>query len=862
MKPYKNAGKQLLSVMVASAIAITSLPVWAQDDDQFIEEIVTTGTRKEGTSPLEALSPVDVLGGESLTDQANFDMTDGITKISPSLNTQRFPIADGTAFIRPVTLRNLAPDQTLILVDGSRRHRSPLVNLQISPLGTVNTGAQAVDFASIPTAAIQRIEILRDGASAQYGSDAIAGVVNVILKDAKEGISLSGQTGEYSEGDGARTTLSANAGVALGEGGFLNGTIEHSTADTTSRGVPRFDCPAVIAAVGAAATPFNGLCQRWGDPDVETLKFFLNGGIEISDNAELFGHISLSENETRSDFFYRTPVLDPAAQVEGRATLIVDSDVDFIPDPAPQSLVDDITNAGLDPNDYITADPGSPSGFVLLNPIAALFPGGYNPDFGADITDMAVLLGARGDTAGGLGWDVRARVAESEADYVLGESINPSLGRLSPTDFKPGKLTQEEVALTADFVKSVDFGDFASPLNVAFGAEWREETYKIAAGDAASIAVGPTFAQFGVGSDGFQGFPTEAAGSFDSGSIAAYLDFEADVTDRFSAGTAIRFEDYDNFGSTFDWKIAGRLAVTNTFALRGTVNTGFRAPTPGQVNTLNVTTSSDSQGNLIPFGTYPVANPIAVALGSQPLDPEESTSVTIGAVFEPTENTSITIDIYNITIEDRLTILENEIGPAEVALLTNAGIPNANLLLNSTANFFVNGFESNITGVDIAVHSDFEVGPGSLGVDVRANFNDQEVKNVVSGTLNASTVYDLENQVPSERAIITLDYKTDTLFSGYARLNYFGGWGDSGGQLAAGDASEAVSYGSKTLVDIEATFHLNDIFGVSVGGENIFDTLPDDDGHFVAQLLGVDKALTSPFGVNGAFWYVRLTADF
>ena len=174
----------------------------------------------------------------------------------------------------------------------------------------------------------------------------------------------------------------------------------------------------------------------------------------------------------------------------------------------------------------------------------------------------------------------------------------------------------------------------------------------------------------------------------------------------------------------------------------------------------------------------------------------------------------------------------------------------------------MNGFESNITGVDIAVHSDFEVGPGSLGVDVRANFNDQEVKNVVSGTLNASTVYDLENQVPSERAIITLDYKTDTLFSGYARLNYFGGWGDSGGQLAAGDASEAVSYGSKTLVDIEATFHLNDIFGVSVGGENIFDTLPDDDGHFVAQLLGVDKALTSPFGVNGAFWYVRLTADF
>jgi len=862
MKPDLRTGRHFLSIAIASAVAFTSLPTWAQDDDEFIEEIVTTGTRKEGTSPLESLSPVDILSGDALANQAAFDMTDGITKVSPSLNTQRFPIADGTAFIRPVTLRNLAPDQTLVLVDGSRRHRSPLVNLQASPLGTVNTGAQAVDFSAIPSAAIQRVEILRDGASAQYGSDAIAGVVNVILKNANEGVSLSGQTGEYSEGDGARTTLSANAGIALGEAGFLNATLEHSTADTTSRGVPRFDCPAVIDAVGAAQTPFNGLCQRWGDPDVETLKFFLNGGFDISDNVELFGHVSFSENETRSDFFYRTPVLPPSAGVSGRGTLIVDTNGDFIPDDAPQSLVDDIENAGLDPNDYITADDDSPSGYVLLNPIAAQFPGGYNPDFGADISDLAVLLGARGDTAGGLGWDVRMRVAESEADYVLGESINPSLGRLSPTDFKPGKLTQEELAFTADFVRPLDVGNFASPLNLAFGTEYREETYKIAAGDSASIDVGPTFAQFGVGSDGFQGFPTASAGSFSSKSVAAYVDLEADITDRFSAGTALRFEDYDEMGSTFDYKLSGRFAITDTFAVRGTVNTGFRAPTPGQVNTLNVTTASDSAGNLIPFGTYPVSHPIAMALGSQPLSPEESTSITFGAVFEPTENTSVTIDVYNITIEDRLSILRNDIGPAEVILLQDAGIPNADLLLNSTANFFVNGFESNITGVDIAVHSDFDVGPGSLGVDLRANFNDQEVKNITPGTLNTSTVYDFENQVPSERGILTFDYQTDSLFAGYVRINYYGGWGDSGGQLAAGDASEAVSYGAKTLVDLEAQFRFGDIFGVAVGGENVFDTEPSDDGHFVAELLGVDKALTSPFGVNGAFWYVRLTADF
>jgi iron complex outermembrane receptor protein len=853
----------LVSLTVAATVAMTSGPVWAQNgDNEFIEEIITTGTRKEGTSPTEAMSPVDVLSGDAFVEQAAFDLTDSITRLSPSLNTQRYPIADGTAFIRPVTLRNLAPDHTLVLVDGSRRHRSALVNLQLSPLGTVNTGAQAVDFASIPSLAIKRVEVLRDGASAQYGSDAIAGVVNVILNDAREGFSVAAQTGEYFEGDGSRTSIAANAGFGLGENGFLNLTAEKSMSDTTSRGVPRFDCPAVIAEVGAAATPFNGLCQRWGDPEVETLKVFVNAGIDLNENVELFGHVSYSDNETISDFFYRTPVLPPSAGVAGRSTLIVDSNGDFLPDPAPQSLVDDITGAGLDPSSYLTADNGSPSGWVLLNPIAAQFPGGYNPDFGADISDMAVLVGARGETGGGLGWDVRARFAEAEADYVLGESINPSLGSLSPTNFRPGKLTQEETALTVDFVKSIDAGNFASPLNFAFGAEYREETYKIAAGDAASIAVGPTFAYFGVGSDGFQGFPIESAGSFDSQSIAAYVDLEADITDTFTAGAAVRAEDYDEYGSTFDWKLSGRLQVTERFALRGTVNTGFRAPTPGQVNTLNVTTSSDSSGNLIPFGTYPVSHPVSVALGSRPLNPEESLSITAGFVMEVSDSTSLTLDVYSIKIEDRLTILENEIGPDEVALLQAAGIANAALLENSTANFFVNGFQSDVTGVDISLKSFMDVGPGTLMMDLRANFNEQEVSKITPNTLNESTVYDFENQVPTERFIATFDYQTDGAFGGFVRLNYFGGWGDSGGQLAAPDASEAVSYGGALVVDVEGSWQINENFRLSVGAENVLDELPDDDGHFVAELLGVDKSLTSPFGVNGGFWYARLTAEF
>ena len=849
------------ALATATCVALSSFSVWAQDDEA-LEEIVATGTRKEGQSPTETLSPIDVLTGDAIVNQAAFDMTDGLTKIAPALNTQRYPIADGTAFIRPVTLRNLSPDQTLVLVDGSRRHRSPLVNLQVSPLGTYNTGSQGVDFAAIPALAIKRVEILRDGAAAQYGSDAIAGVVNVILNNDAEGVTVSAQRGEYFEGDGTRSTVAANAGFGESGESYVNITLERSTSDTTSRGVARFDCPAVIAAVGAEATPFNGLCQRWGDPDVQTTKGFLNFGASMGGNSELFGHVSMSDNKTISDFFYRTPVLPPSAGVAGRGTLIVDSDGDFIPDPAPQSLVDAIIADGLDPNDYITADAGSPSGFVLLNPIAAMFPGGYNPDFGANIEDVAVLVGVRGETEGGLSWDVRARTAQSQADYVLGESINPSLGRLSPTDFAPGKLEQDERALTVDFVKEVDFANFASPLNVAFGAEYREESYKISAGDDASIAVGPTFAQFGVGSDGFQGFPVASAGTFDSDSYAIYLDFEADITDQFSAAAAIRAEDFDEFGNTTDFKLSGRFAFTDTFAVRGTVNTGFRAPTPGQINTLNVTTSSDSAGNLIPFGTYPVSNPIAVALGAQELTPEESTSFTLGAVFQATDNTSVTLDIYDITIEDRLTIQNNNLGPAEIAILQAAGIPDANLLLNSDANFFVNGFESNVSGIDLAVTSDFALSAGDLVLDLRHNYNQHEVEDVAAGTLSAATIFDFENQVPEHRTVLTANFDTGNAFSGLVRVSRYGDWGDSGGQLAAGDNSEAVTYGAEVLVDVEATWRFNDMFRMSVGAENVFDTEPDEDGHFVAGLLGVRTALTSPFGNNGGFWYARLVAEF
>lgn len=499
---------------------------------------------------------------------------------------------------------------------------------------------------------------------------------------------------------------------------------------------------------------------------------------------------------------------------------------------------------------------------MLRNPIHTLFPGGYNPDFGADITDFAAVFGAKGEMANGWSWDASGRVASNEVAYVLSETINPSLGRLSPTSFNPGTLTQEETSFNLDFVKPFEMQSLAAPLNVAFGVEYRTETYEISAGDLASRQVGPTAAFFGLGSDGFQGFPLESAGEFDSDSTAGYIDFETSFTEKFSSGLALRYENYDTFGSTFDWKLSGRYDFTDRFALRATANTAFRAPTPGQINTLNITTTADPNGNLIPSGTYPVNHPVAVALGAQPLEPEESENYTMGFVWQPGDNTWMTVDYYNITIEDRLALRNITVGPAELAQLNAAGVPDANLLAGSLVNFFTNAFTSEVSGVDLSLTNRWDLGPGRLTTDLNYSYNKQDVTNVAPNTINASRVFDLENQVPNSRATLTFTYETARLFSGYVRLNHYGSWETTGGLFSPGDASDATSYSSEVLVDLEATFNLGTNYDVTLGVENAFDTYPEEEQNPVLQFLGVKYAITSPFGFNGRFWYLRLGARF
>jgi iron complex outermembrane receptor protein len=827
-----------------------------------LETIIVTGTRVKGRPVTQSASPIDAFNGPEFERQGSFDLTDTLRAIAPSFNTQRYPISDGTAFIRPANLRNLPPDQTLVLINGHRRHRSALVNLQVEPFGTVNQGAQAVDFSMIPAAAIARVEVLRDGASAQYGSDAIAGVINIMLKENASGLSLSSQYGTAYAGDGGNTRLSGNWGLPFADG-FFNVTAEYVNTDHTSRGQARSDAATVGVAVGEENVPFGGLGQRWGDPDAEGERVFFNTEFYATDTVKAYGHGNIVNQDYISSFFYRTPV--GVAGVAPRGTLLVDNftgpfataiaGADGIADEVDPAIISALNAQNMNPDDFLTADGTSSTGYRALNPIFTQFPGGYTPSFGAGIQDREAVFGVRGGPDDGLRWDVSARYGTNRVEYILENSINPSLGQLSPLNFRPGTIEQREGGINLDFVYPLD-AELASPVNVAFGVEHRTETYEIGIGDPASFESSPTGILFGVGSDGFQGDPPDAAGTFGRTSYAGYLDLEADVIERLTLGAAARFEDSDEYDSSVDWKLAARLQMIDSVALRSTVSTGFRAPTPGQTNTLDVTTTADATGALVPLGTFPVNSLAAVALGATPVQPEESFNISAGIVLTPMDDLSVVLDYYRIEVDDRIALANFAIAPGspEQQALIDAGVENATLL--RSVSYFTNAFDSTVDGFEAAVTKRQALGNlGYLVLDLRHSHNEQTVDRVEPGTIDVERVFDLENQLPKDRTVLSVSHQSPWQFDTLLRVNRYGPWKD----LTFG---ETASFGAKWVVDLVGTLHLPGGYRVSAGGENILDTYPDDETNTTLSFLGATRPLSSPFGINGGFWFVRVAADF
>ena len=816
----------------------------APEETEYTEEIVVTGSRAGGRTATESIVPIDVISADDFVNQGDTDVSNLLRTLAPSFNVNTQPISDAATVVRPANLRNLAPDHTLVLVNGKRRHRAAVIYW----LGNgVADGAQGPDISAIPSIALRQVEVLRDGASAQYGSDAIAGVMNFMLKDDRSGGSVEVRSGTFAEGDGEAFSVAGNVGLPLGETGFLNLSGEFGTIDPTSRSVQRDDAAGLIAAGNTAV---GDPAQIWGQPETDDdLKLWANFGHLFDNGMQFYGHANYVSKTVTGGFYFRNPNTRSAVfSGDGGETLLIGDLVD-----ARDGVID---GSGNCPTVSVTNNIPDPAALaqVFANPncfsFQELFPGGFTPNFGGDLTDNSIVFGLRGQTQGGLAWDASVSQGTNEVDFFINNTVNASLGPDTPTEFDPGLYEQQELNFNFDVSYALN-----EQTNLAAGVEWRDEEFTIGIGQRESFEIGPLAEQgFSAASNGFPGFGDIAAGSWSRSNYAVYADLErAALDNRWTFGLAVRFEDFEDFGTTTNYKVAGRYRLTDNFQLRGSVSTGFRAPTPGQSNAFNVSTEFDLvQMELVNNGTIPSSSRVAQLRGGRPLVAEESTNFAFGGVFENADRSfTLTADLFQIDLEDRLAVTQLfSLTPAEVDQLISEGITSAANLQNFR--FFTNDFDTETRGLDlVATYQPPSLGGRTL-FSFLFNFTETEVTKFNPDTLDAIRIRELQEALPETRFSFTGNHAMDNGLRFLGRLSYYDGWFDS---------EDGQVYSGEYLVDLEAAYKLNDLITFIVGGQNIFDTFPEENP---GARSGVGNLYSqfSPFGFNGAFWYARVKVDF
>lgn len=809
----------------------------ATDDGEtsFSEEIVVTGSRARPRSVVESMVPIDVISSDDFANQGDSDLGNQLRALVPSYNVNAQPISDAATVVRPANLRNLAPDHTLVLINGKRRHRAAVIYW----LGNgVADGAQGPDISTIPSIALRQVEVLRDGASAQYGSDAIAGVMNFMLKDASSGGSFEIKTGEYKAGDGATTTFSGNVGLPLGKGGFANLSFEYGESDATDRSVQRGDAAALIAAGNTAV---GDPAQVWGSPEIEDdLKLWGNFGYLFDNGKQLYAQTNYATKTVTGGFFFRNPNTRSAVfSGDGGSTLLIGDLLD-----ARDGILDGSANCPVVAINNNVPDPVALAA-VLANPncfsFQQLFPGGFTPQFGGDVEDGSLLAGVKGHTEWGLFWDASASFGSSEVDFFITNTVNASLGPDTPTDFDPGKYTQEDVSFNFDV--SYLFNNFA---NIAAGVEWREESFEIGLGQLESYQIGPLAAQgFSAASNGFPGFSPLAAGEWSRSNLAIYFDLEL-MGEKWNAGAAVRFEDFEDFGTTINGKMAWRYQFNDNFSGRASLSSGFRAPTPGQSNAFNVSTEFDlAQMELVNNGTIPSSSAVARLRGGEALVPEESVSYTLGGVYT-NGPFNLTVDLFNIEVTDRLAVTQNfSLTPAEVEQLLAEGVTSAANLQNFR--FFTNDFDTETTGIDVvATFTPAKLG-GNTTFSLLFNHTETDVTKFNPETLDATRIQELQEALPETRWNLAVNHRIRDKWRLLGRLSYYDEWFDS---------EDLFTYGDEMLFDAEVAYTWNESVTLVLGGQNVFDTFSEEN----PGALGVGNLYSqyTPFGFNGAFWYARL----
>ena len=867
-----------LSPIAATLIAASYLPVsYAQEaeqnkatDEPETEQILILGTRRPGRSVVQSNVPVDLIDEDTLNAGGFNDISRQLQNVVPSFNFYQPSLVDGTEHIKPASLRGLAPDQTLVLLNGRRFHTSALLNLN----GTSGRGSVSVDLNAIPSAAIKRIEILRDGAAAQYGSDAIAGVINIITKDAAEGGSVTVSGGSYfteldgvpeltgiltdeqgnivpnengvnrvtgiygddiNRNDGENINFTANTGLALGDDGYINITGEIANANRTNRGGYDDGDTYPLTADGnfdQRELTVNRDRFNFGSPDTESYTLLANAGYYLNSKAELYSTLTFQDKESVTGAFFRE------AADEGL----------FIQD---------------------------------------IYPNGFTPQILAEIQDWSVLAGVKGSSEH---WDYNASVVtgSNEVDYTTYNTANPTYLSQTPTQFYGGQLANQQTTFSFDASRFIDIDGLFSPLSFALGAEYRIDEFEISSGDEAAYtniqaidengnpvvdeAGNPVYQSDRLFAQGALYFSDAARVDEDRDSYAFYIDLDADITQQWNITLAGRYEDYSDFGSTSNGKLATRYMFSDTFSVRGSVSTGFRAPSLQQQFYTSVSTNFIN-GVAYEVGTISSTSTAAQALGGSQLDAEESTNVSLGFTWSPIERLTITADAYRIDIDDRV-VLSETLGDSddEAAIVTQ--VFNANNIEGVGAvRFFINGVNSRTEGVDVVANYTIDdIAEGSLNLSMGANYNETEVSDVIA-TAGPADLFApeslfarrersrLENAAPKTKANITANWQGEKV-SLLLRGNYFGEVTQPG-STQTGDVTVDTAF----IVDTEVGYFITEDLQLKLGVNNLFDKYPQSavitDAPDVGQFdYVIPYPNFSPYGFQGRYAYGKLTYSF
>ncbi len=812
-----------------------------------IEEVVVVGSRRRDRSASDSPVPVDVIGGDDFLAHGGTDMDDLVAALVPSYNVALEPISDAATFIRPATLRALPPDATLVLVNGKRRHRAAVIAL----LGAgISGGSQGPDLSAIPAIALDHLEVLRDGASAQYGSDAIAGIMNFVLKEDTQGTTVEAKWGRYVEGDGDAVTIAANVGLPLTDLGFANLSFEWKESDPTSRSAQRGDAQALIDAGNSHVR--RPAAQIWGSPRIAgDFKLFGNFGLELGNGSEAYAFGNWAERQVEGGFYFRNPHTRGGVfrgpVVDGTPTVKV---ADLTPDGTGNCpvvrIVNDVPDAAA-----LAAIAADPNCYSLIEK----FPGGFTPQFGGYVHDLSIAGGIRGTLDSGWFYDLSATAGRSNAQFYIYNTINPQLlwqRNEIDTHYEAGAYTETDRVLNFDLSKPFDVQAFGM-VNVAAGLEYRDETFRIDNGEPNSFYIdtnlehGLASQGFGVGSNGFPGFQPGDAGENTVRSFAAYLDIESNVSDNLLLGGALRYENYAEYGNTLDGKVAARLQVRPNVAIRGAVSSGFRVPTAGQANLRNVTTEFN-MGFLADIATLPPTNPIAQQKGARALTPEESVNTTLGVVFD-VGGIDVTVDYYRIEIEDRISFTSRfNLTPADITALLAAGVTDAQSF--TSVRFFSNLQTVEASGIDVVATWPFSLGDGLSEVTFAGNWQSVELTEFNPEFTSDNRRLQIERGRPDSRFTATWTHSQGR-WRTMARARYYGDYYDA----PTNDGSVAFHPDRSLLFDAEIALDVSDSVSLLFGLQNIFDEYPSENPH--GEVAGLIYPEQSPFGFNGGFYYVR-----